>query len=147
MADTTLLKYVVEPYVRGILQREYGCPFHCRRLTLSTGGSHEFDAVSEDGQVVASIKAASGRTAGGKNPSGKIKDAEAELYYLTLAPGRERLLVLTDPEFHDIMVRRLSGRLASGLALRLIPLPLEMMQQVRKIQEKASAEVSPTTLV
>jgi len=143
MADTSLLKTVVEPYVCGVLQQEYGRPFGPKRLTLASGGSHEFDAVSDDGQNVASVKAASGRTSGGNNPSGKIKDAEAELYYLTLANGTERILVVTDPEFYEILTRRLRGRLASGLSLKLVPLPLEIMIQVQKIRNWASAEVSP----
>jgi hypothetical protein len=142
MADTTPLKRLVEPYVREVLEREYGCPFRSRRLTLSTGGSHEFDAVSDDGQVVASIKSASGRTSGGKNPSGKVQGAEAELYYLTLAPGRERLLVVTDPEFHEILVGRLVGRLAPGLSLKVIPLSLEILEQVRGVHQEASREMS-----
>jgi len=59
-----------------------------------TGGAHEFDAVSDDLSIVPAIKAAGGRTASARIPSGKIKNAEAELYYLTLVPAEVRLLVL-----------------------------------------------------
>ena len=84
MADTSYLKMVVEDYVRETLAKKFGSRFRSRVLTLQTGGHHEFDAVSEDGQIVAAIKSASGKTSGGKNPSGKVQGVEAELYYLTL---------------------------------------------------------------
>ena len=77
MADTTYLRRIVETYVRDQLSREFGQTFSARFLSLQPGGRHEFDAVSEDRGVVASIKAASGLTAGGRNPSGKIKDCIA----------------------------------------------------------------------
>lgn len=145
MADTTLMKKVVEPHIRGVLAREFGMPFNSEILTLTTGGTHEFDAVSRDGNTVAAIKSASGRTVRGKGPSGKIKSAEAELYYLTLVSAPRRLLVLTDPEFHEIMCARLEGRLAPGISVRLIELPPHIQSQVRRLQKEASDEVSPRT--
>ena len=142
MVDTTYIKRMVEPYVREELGREFGIKFSSRVLALTTGGTHEFDAVSDDQKIVASIKSAGGKTARGKRPSGKIKDSEAELYYLTLVQSETRLLVLTAPEFHDIMAKRLEGRLASGITLKLIKLPVEMQTQIAQIQTNASTEVS-----
>lgn len=141
MADTTYLKYAVEEYVRGRLAEEYGVPFASRILTLSTGGTHEFDAVSEDGAVVTSIKAAGGKTSGGRLPSGKVKSAVAELYYLCLVPAPTRMLVLVSREFHEILSRCLEGRLAPGIALKLIELPEEMQSEVDRIRRVASLEV------
>lgn len=142
MADTSYLKREVEQYVREQLATEFGVPFRPKVLTLDTGGTHEFDAVSADGVVVAAIKAASGLTSGGKNPSGKIKTAIAELYYLSLVSAPVRLLILTNPEFHALLSRDVVGRLAPGLALKLVPLPTEMAKRVRQIQDEASREVS-----
>ena len=84
MADTTFLKNEVEEYVRAQLKLEYATTFTSRMLQLVPGGMHEFDAVSADGRIVAGIKASSGLTSTGKNPSGKINSAVAELYYLSL---------------------------------------------------------------
>lgn len=78
MANTLYLKRVVEDVVRQHLAQQFGVPFESRELTLVTGGTHEFDAVSEDGRVVASIKSTSGKTSGGKLPSGEIRAAQAE---------------------------------------------------------------------
>lgn len=142
MADTTYLKRIVEPFVRRALAEEFGMHFGSRVLTLTTGGTHEFDAVSEDYQVIAAIKSASGKTRSKSIPSGKIKNAEAELYYLTLVTAPKRILILTTPEFYRIMSRRLAGRMAPGLTLKLIPLPQEIQDQVEQIQRTASEEVS-----
>ena len=49
MVDTTVLKRVVEPFVRRVLAKEFGVRFESRIVALSTGGTHEFDAVSDDG--------------------------------------------------------------------------------------------------
>ncbi|MCL6447252.1 MAG: hypothetical protein K6U04_03725 [Armatimonadetes bacterium] len=142
MANTTYLRKNVEEYVRKELAREFGIAFKPRLLTLITGGKHEFDAVSDDGTIVASIKTAGGKTARGRVPSGKIKNAEAELYYLTLVSASKRLLVFTSQEFYQIMSARLEGRLAPGLSLKLVLLPRNMQEEIKRIQRVASNEVS-----
>ncbi|HOI38246.1 MAG TPA: hypothetical protein PLF11_12785 [Bacillota bacterium] len=141
MADTVYLKRGVEQYVRGTLCEEYGVKFSSKILTLVTGGTHEFDAVSEDGTVVAAIKAAGGKTSGGRFPSGSVKSATAEVYYLSLVSAPLRLLVLTSPEFYGIMSRRLEGRLAPGISLKLIELPPDIQSEVDRIRSIASREV------
>jgi hypothetical protein len=143
MADTTYLRRVVETYVRDQLSREFGQTFSATFLSLQPGGRHEFDAVSEDGGVVASIKAASGLTAGGRNPSGKIKDCIAELYYLSLVEAPIRRLVLTTPAFFAIFTKSTAGAVARGIEVVCVPLPAEMQLEVNKVVLAASREVSP----
>lgn len=143
MADTRYLKRTVEEYVRTQLAGEFSAPFRARVLQLVTGGTHEFDAVSEDGKVVAGIKAASGKTLGGCTPVGKIKSAIAELYFLSLVSAPRRILILTDPEFYRILLNRLEGRLAEGLEVKLVQLPPEIEREVAKVRRDASREVSP----
>jgi hypothetical protein len=132
----------VESFVRKALDREFGVHFEPRVLTLTTGGTHEFDAVSKDQKIVATIKSASGRTVSGRIPSGKIRAAEAELYYLTLVTAVHRLLVLTTPEFYEIMQKRLTKRLAPGISLKLVRLPGKIRTEVERVQRNASNEVS-----
>jgi hypothetical protein len=147
MADTRLLKEI-ESYVRDRLAQRFGQPFSTRRLVVgkrSNGydATHEFDAVSADGSIVAAIKSSSGKTSGGKFPSGKVSAAYQELYFLSLAEAaRHRILVLTDHEFHQIFKSHSDGRLAPGLELMLIPLPPELREQVQVVQEEASQEMS-----
>lgn len=142
MADTRFLKHQVEEYVRDVLKRAHGVDFRSESLTLSTGGRHEFDAVSEDKQIVATIKSSSGKTVSGNLPSGKMRGVEAELYYLTLVDAPTRMVVLTDPQFYRIMLGRLKGKLADGLTLKLVELPPELQALASQVQKEASHEVS-----
>ena len=143
MANTMVMRRKVEDYVRLRLCAEFGQPFEARFLTLTTGGRHEFDAVSADGSVVASIKASSGLTAGGRMPAGKVKDSLAELYYLSLLDAPVRMLVLTTPTFHKLFSKVVSGALPNTLHLRLVPLPEALQREVDVAVEIASREVSP----
>jgi len=143
MANTRLLTEEVENFVREALARNYGQPFGKRVLPLPPGGRHEFDAVSADGLVVASVKSSSGRTASGRHPAGKVNAAVAELYFLSLIPAPTRLLILTTPEFHDIFIRTLAGKIASGIQIVLIELPASLQQRVNDVQQQASLEVTP----
>ena len=143
MADTTYLTREVEDYVRSELARQTGQSFTKSRITLRTGGSHEFDAVSVDATVVASIKSASGKTSGGNVPSGKINDCLAELYYLSLVGAPTRFLVLTTPEFFEIFAKKTQGAVAEGIEIICIRLPPEMQAKVDAVKYEASQEVSP----
>lgn len=142
MANTMLLKGDVEVYVREKLAVEFGLPFSSMRLTVKGGGDHEFDAVSEDGSIVAGIKTSSGRTSGGRFPSGKNKDALAEVYFLTQVEAQERLLVLTNPEFLDLFMRRNRGKIDPAVEVRLIELPVALKKAVDQIRQAASDEMS-----
>ena len=89
VANTAILRYKVEPVIREQLAVRFGQPFASRILRFPEGGQREFDAVSADGRVVASIKCSSGLTSGGNLPTGKINSCITDLYYLSLvaAPG------------------------------------------------------------
>jgi hypothetical protein len=143
MANTVLLRTMVEDYVRGHLQDRYGQLFSPRTLPLRSGGRRGFDAVSVDQRIVASVSTASGLTAGGNKPNGKINKAIADLYFLTLVDAPIRLLVLTTPRFHTILVREMMGAVAEGIAIECLPLPEEMQRVVDVIVSAASLEVSP----
>ncbi|HEV2738710.1 MAG TPA: hypothetical protein VGU66_09040 [Candidatus Elarobacter sp.] len=143
MADTSYYKTHVEPFVRAELQRLHGQPFLSRTLRLPTGGTHEFDAVSDDGSIVASIKSLSGKTSGGKRPAGKYAACLAELYFLTLVDAPVRMLVLTTPSLHTMFVRYMEGRLHPGVKIELIVVSPEIQGQIDRIRDVASDEVSP----
>jgi len=150
MVDTRLLKSEVEQCVREQLKEKFGQPFVKRFLPVGrcadgSPATHEFDAVSADGRIVVGIKSSSGKTSGGRHPSGKIAAAYKELYFLSLVKAERRILVLTDREFYRILGNDCDGKLAPGLELMLIPLPPELEQQVQVVQEAASQEMSVTT--
>ncbi len=142
MANTSYLRYTVEPWVRNRLAERYGQAFAARVLRLAPGGTHEFDAVSQDGRVVASIKASSGLTSGGNHPTGKVATCLNEVYYLTLVAAEERLLVLTNPDFHAIFTRTTAGQIAAGIMVELFALPENMQRTVDGVTQLASKEMS-----
>jgi len=143
VANTVYYKTHVEPYVREQLERLHGQGFSSKVCRLTTGGTHEFDAVSDDATIVASIKSLSGKTATGKNPAGKIYACFAELYFLTLVEAPRRMLVLTTPDFHEIFTRNLRGRLYPGITVELIVVSPEIQAEIDRIKGIASEEVSP----
>lgn len=144
MANTHLMKTLVEPYVREQLAAQFGQPFTAQFLPLPGGGRHEFDAVSEDRAVVTSIKSHSGLTSGGNRPGAKIQACYAELYYLAQVVAPSRVLVMTNPEFFEIFERdsRGRGRLVPWIDLALVPLPPEIQRSVDEVTRAASAEMA-----
>jgi hypothetical protein len=144
VANTRILTTAVEEHVRTTLHRKHGVAFAKRRLRLTSGGLHEFDAVSDDGQFVASIKSASGRTSGGRIPAGKIKDCVAELYFLSMINAPRRVLILTTPDFYDIFTKVMVGKVVPGIEVTLCRLPEQLQAVVAAVQAAASAETSPS---
>lgn len=141
MANTNYYKTHVEPFVRAELERIHGVGFVSRVLTLTTGGTHEFDAVATDGSIVGSIKSLSGKTAGGNRPAAKYSTCLAELYFLSLVKAPKRLLVLTTPDFHSMFMRYIEGRLIPGVEIELMKLPAELQSEVDQVAALASGEV------
>jgi hypothetical protein len=142
VANTNYYKSHVEPYVRAELERKHGVPFSSQMLTLTTGGTHEFDAVAADHSIVASIKSLSGKTAGGKRPAAKYSTCLAELYFLSLVSAPKRILVLTTPDWHTMFTRYIEGRLVPGVEIQLLKLPTELQTEVDRVTALASGEVS-----
>ncbi len=148
MADTRAYLFTEEWIRAKALPKMFGQPFEKRFLSVGTksNGSpaeHEFDAVSEDGTIVVSIKALTGKTAGGRNPSGKIKDAYAELMFLGLAQAAKKYLVLTDKNFFQLFHRQSDGKRPLGVELMLILLPGWIKKKVDLAKDGASEEVFP----
>lgn len=141
MANTAILRYKVEPVIRAGLEEEFLQPFTSQVLTLPGGAVREFDAVSDDGTVVVSIKTSSGLTCGGNIPSGKINGCIADLYYLSLVDAPVRRLVLTNPEFHEIFTKRIAGALPEGVEVKLLPRPPELQAEVDGVIREASDEI------
>jgi hypothetical protein len=145
VANTSYLRYNVEPWVRDRLADRYGQRFAPVVLRLAPGGTHEFDAVSDDRRIVVSIKANSGLTSGGNHPTGKVATCLNEVYFLSLVDADVRLLVLTNPGFHAIFARTTAGQIAPGIGVELLPLPSDMQRNVDGITELASREMSRDT--
>lgn len=147
MAKTTELREV-ELFIRKQLAKDYrGHTFTEKALSLrkrrdGTYAVHNFDAVSEDNTIVASIKSHSWLTSGGKRPSGKIAEIYQSLYLLTLINAKTKLLILTDRETYEGFLSESDGKIANGVEIKLYPLPPELQAMVKKVKQRASREMS-----
>ncbi|MEZ5929154.1 MAG: hypothetical protein R3C55_11850 [Parvularculaceae bacterium] len=67
MADTRVQVEVEDWVRRNWMQEKFGQPFHRDRIRLKSGGLFDFDAVSADQSIVASISTSSAKTSSGKH--------------------------------------------------------------------------------
>ncbi len=145
MADTRFLKTEIEDHVRVWLAEKFAQLFVSKFVPLrgvqGKPRTHEFDAVSEDGSTVCSIKTASWKTSSGKRGAGKVQGAYTELYFLDHAEAKQKYLVLTDPAFFECFKRETEGRLADGLALLHCPLPAELCAEIARIRTASRGEL------
>jgi hypothetical protein len=140
MANTSALQEAFR-WVRGELGQLHGVAFEKREVRLRTGASRSFNAVAEDGSIIATVTNSSGLTSGGKKPVGKIRGAIAELYFLSLADAPKRLLIATDPDFFAILRNELAGALADGLQISQLALPVGLAASVHEVTAAASTEM------
>jgi hypothetical protein len=145
MANTTLLKTKVEPYVRTWLAKRFGQPFHKEFLVLKCvkdrAAKHEFDAVSEDRKTVCGIKTASWKTSSGKPGAGKKHGAYAELYFLDHVEAEQKYLVLTDAEFYEKFRQDSRGKLPLNIDLLHCELPGDLQREVDAIRKTSRSEL------
>ncbi len=143
MANTILLKNVVEPYVRDWLSKEYSIELENQEieLPLITGGFHRFDIVSKDRTIVAGIKTSPLRNMTLGVSSGVIKSNFAELYFLSLSAAKRKFMILTNKGFYDFFIKKSSGRVARGIEIIYCPLPEEIQDQVNIVHEVCRKEI------
>jgi hypothetical protein len=136
--------------------RDHGLPrlFEGRRfkkLELEIGvkrdGSpafHEFDAVSEDGRVVASVSCAAGRTSGDRAPTGQSRYAYKEVYFLSRTKASKKILVLADELLFSVFTKESDGKLPEGVGLMHVRVPDRIWNRVLAARTRARAEVTPS---
>ncbi len=137
MADTLALSKIIEPFVRDWLRQEYKQEFesHDVALTLTTGGLHRFDAVSIDRSIVADIKSSFSFGAG------SVHSVIVDLYYLNLITAEKKFLVLTDLDFFNYFMKRMEGKIASGIKVLPCELPPKIKEKIKDTQLNAQREI------
>ena len=144
MAHTGVQLEVEDWVRREWLPREFGQKFNRERLKLTSGGVFDFDAVSEDGRIVASISTSAARTARGKLGVGKLAKIRADMLFLLMASCDRRLLVLTDETMFQQLHKEMSaGRVPPSIEFKRAKIPLELERRLVSSQEVASREVTP----
>jgi hypothetical protein len=109
MADTRI-QFEVEDWVRhNWMVPSLGTRFARERLPLRSGGFFDFDAVSEDRSIVATISTSGSKTAGGNYAVGKMLKLRSDMLYLTMVEAKRRLIVLTERDMCDQCEKEYAG--------------------------------------
>jgi hypothetical protein len=144
MADTRV-QAEVEDWVREQwMPKEFGQRFHRERVRLSSGGVFDFDAVSHDRKIVASISTSGGRTSSGKLGVGKLHKLRSDMLFLLMAEGERKLLCLTERDMLEVCEKEAKGgRVPKGIEIIYATVPAELDERLKAAREVASREVRP----
>src|SRR5579863_10589179 len=99
MADARIQLEVEDWVRRNWMPTQYGTKFSRERLPLRSGGVFDFDAVSDDRSIVATISTSGSKTSGGKHAVGKILKLRSDMLFLTMVNAKRRIVILTE---HDM---------------------------------------------
>lgn len=145
MADTRI-QLEVEDWVRNRwMPKRFGQQFYRHRLSLTSGGVFDFDAVSDDRKMVACISTSGGKTARGKHAVGKLLKLRSDMLFLVLAREPERrFIILTEQDMYDVCSKeKKGGRVPENIEFELVEIPEELRERLNSSRENASKEVSP----
>jgi hypothetical protein len=143
---TTTCQLECEQWVRSIwLPHKFGQTFAAGRLPLDSGGQFEFDAISADGQIAASISTSCACTASGKRGAGKLSKIRADMLFLLMARVSRRLLVFSELDMYELCdSERRRGRVPHAIELHHAPLPPELSAMLATARAASSREVTPS---
>jgi hypothetical protein len=133
-------EWVREEYLRQIFRKL----FTKQRLRLISGGRFEFDGVSADRRIVATISTSRESTASGRRGAGKMNKIRSDILFLSLVRASRRVVVLTEPDmFHACQRQKAAGRLPKSVDFLLAKLPRRLAANLRRARRRSSSEVSP----
>jgi hypothetical protein len=144
MADARV-QLEVEDWVREWMRQHFGQPFTRERLRLSSGGVFDFDAVSHDGKIAATISTSGSETASGKHAVGKLLKIRSDMFFLLLAEVHKRVVVLTERDMYELCLKeRVGGRVPANIEFVHTEIPQQLANKLRSSRAQASKEVSPS---
>src|SRR3982750_5028657 len=93
MADTRCQVECEDWVRREWMPTIFGQPFYRERVQLTSGGVFDFDAVSADKTIIASISTSGSRTASGKYATGKMMKLGSDIFFFLLTKAVCRLVI------------------------------------------------------
>jgi hypothetical protein len=121
---------------------QFGMKFSRERLTLRSGGVFDFDAVSEDRSIVATISTSGAKTSGGRNASGKIFKLRSDMLFLAMVEAKRRVIVLTERDMYDQCARESAGgHVPLEIEFVCADIPEDLRARLIASRVKASGEV------
>jgi hypothetical protein len=123
---------------------QFGTRFSRERLPLRSGGVFDFDAVSEDHSIVATISTSGSKTSGGKNAVGKMLKLRSDMLFLTMVDAKRRIMVLTERDMCDQCEKEAAGgRVPPEIELVCAVLPEAINARLVAARLRASGESRP----
>ena len=145
MANTTVQLEVEDWISRNWLPQKFGKRFYRERLRLSPGGLFDFDAVSEDEQIVAVISTSGAKTRRGRAGAGKLMKIRSDVYFLLLIESAKRVVVFTEK---DMFVRfnreQQAGRVPPEIESYQAEIPVELRRRLETARKASIDEVEPS---
>ncbi|MFZ4682433.1 MAG: hypothetical protein ACOYMS_08020 [Terrimicrobiaceae bacterium] len=134
---------LVEAHIRdGWMRSEFKTNFKKTKAPLRRGGEFEFDAVSEDGAIVACISANSGRANQGGLAKTKMNKIRSDILFLLLSEAPTKVMLLVDGDLHAHAIQEQKrGRLPDEISIRLATLSDDFQRVLAEAQANASAEM------
>lgn len=127
------------------LPSRFGSRFTKACLQLRSGGTFEFDAVSEGGGIVCVISTSQLATSGNPHGTGKVAKVYKDLFFLLLARADRRIAIFTEPCLSGFFEReKQRGRVPEEIEILCVSLPVELASRVKLSRESASMEVRPS---
>jgi hypothetical protein len=143
MADTRIQLEVEDWVRRNWMETQYGTRFSRERLWLRSGGVFDFDAVSEDRYIVATISTSGAKTSTGKYAVGKILKLRSDMLFLTQVDTKRRIIVLTERDMCDQCNKEFAaGRVPKEIEFVCADISADLRARLVEGREKASGESS-----
>lgn len=141
MADTRV-QLEVEDWVRKQwMPSQFGMTFYLERLKIRSGGVFDFDAVSSDKCIVATISTSGAKTSGGKHAVGKILKLRSDMLFLTMVETKRRVVVLTEQDMYEQCLKeKAGGRVPPEIEFAFAALPEELNARLIAARQNASVE-------
>ena len=144
MADTRV-QLQVEDWVRKEwMPKHFGQKFSRERVNLTPGGIFDFDAVSDDETIVATISTSGATTSSGKNAVGKLLKIRSDMFFLLLVNAKRRLVLLTELDMFELCNKeKKGGRVPPEIEFIHVTIPKELNSRLKAARETASNEIGP----
>ena len=147
MADTRCQVECEDWVRREWMPKAFGQQFYRERMPLTSGGVFDFDAVSADKTIVASISTSGSRTARGNYATGKMMKLRSDMLYLLLSEAPRKVMILCEEDMYArCQLERENGRLPKEIEFVHAPLPIELASKLIAARKLGSDEVSPLNI-
>jgi len=139
-ADNSKIQTEVEQWIRDVyLPKEYTQKFRVKSLPLQSRGEAKFSAVSEDGEVVASICTSAAYISSGKVDADallKVKSDALKILWLESIPAK-KFMLFTDPDMIRVLKEeKKKGHFPKELELIRVKLPASLEARLTDSRKK-----------